>query len=123
MSSAEAEFYALVEGTVKAMGLASCARELGLDPRIRLWTDSSSAKSFVSRRGLGIIRHTDTKWLWMQEAVSRKQVEVNKIDGKVNPADALTKHLSYPDVRGKLSRLNLVLGTTCVEGGVDPPRS
>ena len=54
LSSAEAEFYAMVEGVTRAKGLVNLARELGfmeLSGVIHLGTDSSAAKSFVCRRG------------------------------------------------------------------------
>ena len=54
LSSAEAEFYAMVEAVIRAKGLQSVASELGLKSvsgPIRVATDSNAAKSFVSRRG------------------------------------------------------------------------
>ena len=59
LSSAEAELYAMVEGVTRAKGLRSLALELGfenLSNVIHLGTDSSAAKSFVCRRGLGKMR-------------------------------------------------------------------
>ncbi len=44
--------------------------EMGLTiASIGLHTDSSSAKSFASRRGTGKIRHISVKELWLQEVV------------------------------------------------------
>jgi hypothetical protein len=57
LSSAEAELYGMVEGVTRAKGLRSLALECGftgLSPVIQLGTSSSAAKSFVSRRGLGL---------------------------------------------------------------------
>ena len=54
LSSAEAEYYAMVEGAARAKGLQTLAKEIGLlgmDGPITLNTDSSAAKSFASRRG------------------------------------------------------------------------
>ena len=56
MSSAEAEFYAMIEGVTRAKGLLTLASEVGfegLSNVVRLGTDSSAAESFVSRRGFG----------------------------------------------------------------------
>ena len=56
LSSAEAEFYAMIEAVTRAKGLLSLAAEMGfrgLSNVVHLGTDSSAAKSFVSRRGLG----------------------------------------------------------------------
>ena len=52
MSSAEAEYYALVEGAVRSIGLQSMMKQLGLEKQIFLLTDSSAAKSFSSQRGM-----------------------------------------------------------------------
>ena len=49
LSSAEAEFYAMIEATLRVKGLRSLAQELGINMKgglINLWTDSSAAKSY-----------------------------------------------------------------------------
>ena len=58
-----------------------------------LGTDSSVAKSFVSRRGLGKMRHLEVRDLWLQEEVLKGCVKVEKIPGESNPADLMTKFL------------------------------
>ena len=55
LSSAEAEFYAMVEGVTRTKGLINLAKELGfknITNVIHLGTDSNAAKSFVCRRVL-----------------------------------------------------------------------
>ena len=97
MSSAEAEYYAMVDNTLKAMGIKTMAEEIGIfgmSGPVVLHTDSSSAKSFASRRGLGKARHVQTRSLWLQQAVADRQVLVRKVARARNPADILTKHLS-----------------------------
>ena len=62
LSSAEAEFYAMVDGVLRAKWVATVAQEMGFTSvggRQVLGTDSSAAKSFVSRRGLGRMRHVE----------------------------------------------------------------
>ena len=87
-----AEYNALVTGLTRALGLTACASELSLDVGVKLWTDASVAKSFVPLRGLGKIRHLETRWLWMHDAVAERRVEVCKVNGRANPADVLTKY-------------------------------
>ena len=97
LSSAEAEYYSMVDGVIKAMGIQSLGKEVGLSHLsgpIRLHTDSSSAKSFASRRGLGRARHVETRRLWLQEAVADRRVLVSKVSGIRNPANLLTKYLN-----------------------------
>ena len=100
MSSAEAEFYAMVEGATRGIGLSGMLEELGLvTGGVELHTDSSAAKSFASRRGVGKIRHISVKELWLQEAVKEGKVRLRKIGGEVNPADLMTKYLEMVTIK------------------------
>jgi hypothetical protein len=98
LSSVEAEYYAMVDGVIRAIGLQTMCGEigmLGMSGPITLHTDSSAAKSFASRRGLGKARHIQTRSLWLQQAVADRRVRVRKVAGTVNPADILTKYLAF----------------------------
>ena len=112
LSSAEAEFYGMIEGVTRAKGLLSLARELGfedLSTVVHLGTDSSAAKSFVRRRGLGRMRHLEIRDLWLQKEVREGKVVVNKILGTENPADLMTKILSLGDIEDRLKGMNLYM--------------
>ncbi len=102
----------MVDGTTKALGFQTSCREVGIrmSGPITLHTDSSAAKSFASRRGLGKARHVQTRSLWLQQAVAERRVLVRKVAGTANPADLLTKYLAYePAVRtAKLLGIELV---------------
>ena len=52
-SSAEAELYSAAEGASRGPGLQSMLQEMGAQTSLAVSTDSSSAKSFASTRGLG----------------------------------------------------------------------
>ena len=110
LSSAEAELYGMVERVTRAKGLRTLAWELGfrsLRNVIKLGTDSSAAKSFVSRRGLGKMRHLEIRDLWLQAEVEQGRLEVHKVKGDQNPADLMTKVLSLREVVDRLSWMNL----------------
>ena len=127
MSSCEAEFYAMaegalaaasgslgpvVEGSTRALGAQAEARELGVqvdDVVVELSTDSSAAKSFASRRGLGRNRHVEVKWLWLQAAVSQGKNKLRKIPGTQNPADVCTKYMGLREMQDKLVSVNIEL--------------
>jgi len=112
LSSAEAEFYALVEAVLRAKGLITVALELGftsLRTEVKAATDSSAAKSFLSRRGLGKMKHIEIRDLWLQEEVLKGQVEVMKVLGTENPANLMTKFLNVAEIRARLAGLNLGL--------------
>ena len=104
LSSAEAEFYALIDAVLRAKWAQSVLSELGVPvtPVAEAWTDSSAAKSFVSRWGLGRMRHLELRDLWLQREVGEGRVLVRKALGAENPADAMTKFLSVQLLQERL---------------------
>ena len=114
LSSAEAEFYAMVEGTQRGKWAITVAKELGVRLQgggLVLKTDSEAAKSFVSRRGLGRMRHIEVRELWLQEEVRKGAVIVKKVAGLENPVDLMTKFLGRSEVVDRLYRMGIVWKT------------
>ena len=111
LSSAEAEFYALIDAVLRAKWAQSVLSELGVpvSPIAEAWTDSAAAKSFVSRRGLGKMRHLELRDLWLQREVGDGKVVVRKVPGTANPADAMTKFLTGPVLHERLLDLRIRL--------------
>ncbi len=110
LSSAEAEFYAMIEGVLRGKGLLSLARELGFEDVsqvINVFTDSAAAKSFVNRRGLGKMKHIEIRDLWLQQEVLKGSVKVFKVRGVENPADLMTKVLSKSEIIERLERISI----------------
>ena len=110
LSSAEAEFYAMIEAICRAKGLVGLAKEMGfgeLSNVIYLGTDSAAAKSFVNRRGLGKMRHIDIRDLWLQKEVAEGKAEISKIPGEENPADLMTKIRNMGEITTRLGALNV----------------
>ena len=110
LSSAEAEYYSMVEGVLRAVGMKNVGREIdldGVDLEMTLATDSSAAKGFVSRRGGGRMRHMEVRWLWLQEEVRKGRVKMEKIAGKINPGDVITKYLTWKEIEGKLNEIGI----------------
>ena len=105
LSSGEAEFYGVVRGSGHGLGFQALLRDLGIDAKLRLWTDSSAALGICSRQGLGKLRHLDTHTLWVQQAVRSGRIDLKKIKGDENPADLLTKHNQTQDRVEKLVSL------------------
>ena len=97
--SGEAEYCAALKGAAEALGLQALGRDLGWRFEVRLWTDSSSAKSVASRRDLGKIRHMEVKYLWLQEAVRRRRLIIKKVAGKESAADVMTEPLSKNEMQ------------------------
>ena len=65
LSSAEAEYYAIVIGRAEGLAIQALAAEMGWNVGVRVHTDSSGAKSAASRRGLGQMHHIELKYLWV----------------------------------------------------------
>ena len=103
LSSAEAEYYAMVEGATRGIGMKMMLEELGVPVEVVLATDSSAAKSLGSRRGTGKIRHLETKWLWVQAEVAEGRIKLEKVPGDVNPADVPTKYESGNEIQRLLA--------------------
>ena len=87
----EAEYYALVTGSAEGLGIRSLMQDLGWDLQVKIWTDSSTAQSVASRRGLGKLRHVELRFLWVQEMVKKGRLKLGKVWGPKNVADHLTK--------------------------------
>eukprot|EP00973_Karenia_brevis_P050641 7032964-Karenia_brevis.AAC.1 len=103
----------MVDAVTRAKGLVSLAQELGfenLSSVIQIGTDSSAAKSFVCRRGLGKMRHLEIRDLWLQKEVHDGKLVVHKVPGEENPADLMTKILGNRDIDKRLCTMNIFVG-------------
>eukprot|EP00971_Amphidinium_carterae_P102521 2029502-Amphidinium_carterae.1 len=58
---------------------------------IEIFSDSSAARAFAQRKGLGRQKHVHVRWLWVQDKVLAKEATVESVNTAVNVADALTK--------------------------------
>ena len=108
LSSAEAEWFAMVKASCLAIGTQSACKDFGLDMGIHLHTDSSAAKGIGSRRGVGKIRHLDVNTLWLQQKISARLIKLFKVGTNDNPADLGTKHLDPKSIRKFLAKLGFV---------------
>ena len=104
LSSGEAEFYAMVKTASQSLGMQAMMHDLGIYRKhkgktgIKLLTDASAAKGMAQRKGLGTVRHLETNQLWVQDRIARGDLLVEKIGGKKNIADALTKYVDAKDL-------------------------
>ena len=65
---------------------ASCSTN---SPEIH--TDSSASKGTCERLGLGKLKHVNSRYLWIQERVARRELAIVKIPRTRNFSDFLTK--------------------------------
>ena len=96
----------MVRAGASALGIRAMYSDLGIELNIDLYTDASGAKGIAQRRGLGKLRHVEVHLLWLQHHVAAGDFKVHKIDGKVNPADLLTKYLSQDVMKKHMRRLH-----------------
>ena len=107
LSSGEAGFYGIVKGSSVGLGARSVLSYLGCIVRVSVLTDSSAAKAMASRKGLGKVRHVEVNQLWVQEKVSSGEIELKKVEGAQNLADAVTKHVEHEGIHKHLSLIHI----------------
>ena len=114
LSTAEAELVALVKGVCEAKGVAAIIKDMTGEDQgaIGIYTDASAAIGIAQRLGVGKVRHIDVGMLWVQQNVKQGEIEVEKVDTKLNPADVFTKHVPGEVVWRHLMRI----GFECREG-------
>ena len=99
LSSGEVECYGIVKGASIGIGLRSMLGDFGVEVSIGVNTDASAAKGMANRRGLGKVRHIAVNQLWIQDRIAKGDLTINKVNGKENIADNLTKHVNAEDIR------------------------
>ena len=107
----EAEFYALVHGGAYGLGMQSFMRDLMVELDVVVESDSTSAKSFASRKGLGKQRHVQTRYLWIQDRIRKNHLKVQKVPGKHNVSDILTKSVPAAELDRHMGVMNLIVTT------------
>ena len=94
LSSGEAEYYGCVKAASVGLGMQAMYADFGLDVKVSVSTDASTAKAIAIRKGLGKVRHMAVHLLWLQERVALGSISIHKILGANNPADILVKYVS-----------------------------
>ena len=104
MSSGEAEYYAAVKGGAEGLAMQSKAKDLGIDSKIRVHTDSSACRGICGRTGIGKVRHMAVPLLWLQGAVREKKIEMARIAGKDN-LDRHCRSFGFAATAGRTTRI------------------
>jgi hypothetical protein len=93
LSSIEAEYVTAVEALEEAIWLSGLINDLGLHQDcVNLHCDSQSALHLAMNQVMdGRTKHIDVRYHFIREAIADGKIELVKIDGKLNPADSLTK--------------------------------
>lgn len=92
-STTEAEYVAVAEAAKEAIWLDRLVMEMGLPQTcVNLYYDSQSDLHLAVNQVMDSrVKHIDIRYHFIRQAVADKLLELVKIDGKLNPADALTK--------------------------------
>jgi hypothetical protein len=107
LSSGEAELSGIGSGMAQALGVQSLCADMGWQLKPRLHSDATAAIGIAKRRGLGKIRHLHCTDLWVQEKVRNGDIELLKILGIDNPADAFTKYLDRACMEKAIAAMKL----------------
>jgi hypothetical protein len=104
LSSGEAEFYAIIEGASRALGVQALMEDMGMTCKVRMMSDSSAGRAISLRKGTGKLRHLQVKYLWIQDALFEKRLVIEKVRGIDNPADVGTKYLMAHEIKAVTER-------------------
>ena len=110
LSICEAELYAINMATIEALNVKSTIEELikNCKTNSTVYTDSSSAKSITSRRGVTRkTKHIELRQLFVQELVANGTLQVTKVGTLSNPADIFTKFVSSETIQRQLHAVGL----------------
>eukprot|EP00971_Amphidinium_carterae_P252082 5005057-Amphidinium_carterae.1 len=73
--------------------------------QVEIHSDSSAARAFAQREGLGKQKHVHTRLLWIQEQVEQGRIGIKRVGTRDNEADMLTKPLPANVVMKHLTSL------------------
>ncbi|CAK0825096.1 unnamed protein product, partial [Prorocentrum cordatum] len=122
LPSGDSEHCAMLKGATHALGLQSMLCDFSvmhLFPimltlaLVELHSDSAAAEGIANRQGLGMVRHLDTRFFWLQDQVKANRLVIKHIPGNVIPADIFTK---LPD-QTQIIRHHAKMGFAIVEAG------
>ena len=109
LSTAEAELGAAARGGAEGIGIQSTLADFGVRVGLRLRSDATAAIGISQRLGLGKVRHLSVADLWLQQKVRDGDLAIEKVDGRHNPSDMMTKPLDGPKIATHLCTIGLRL--------------
>ena len=107
LSSGEAELHGIANGCAQILGIRSLMRDMHWSMPLVVHSDATAAIGIARRKGLGKIRHLDVTDLWIQDKIRSKEIQVVKVLGTDNPADALTKYVERASLEKALAKMNV----------------
>jgi len=89
--------------------IRSMLKDFGINLGVAIRIDANAAKGIATREGLGKVRHIEANQVWIQDRVARGDLVIEKVNGKENIADILTKHVDAEDIRVHMHRTGQVI--------------
>ena len=108
--TAESEFDGIVRGAVSGIQLREAFMQFDFSVRLRVLSDSSSARSMTARTGSGRVKHVEARYFWVQDRVRKKQFSVGSIDTSHNTTDLGTKFHSGERLQELMRMMPIVVG-------------
>ena len=108
LSSGESEYYAIVKAAQAGLGMQSLLQDWHIELPLEILSDSSAARGHVKRRGLGKMRHIQTRYLWVQERVGEGHITILSVPGTKNTPDILTKCVPRATLTKHLETLGFI---------------
>ena len=99
LSSAEAEGYTLGSGACEGLLIGTAAKELSVDLKLVVYSESTATISQHSKMGLGRMKHVELRFLFVKDLVKREKLSLCKVLGTDNPPDLGTKVLDVTTPR------------------------
>ncbi|CAE7271935.1 unnamed protein product, partial [Symbiodinium sp. CCMP2456] len=104
LSTAEAELLSMIDGAIAMKGVEALLLDIGeVVEGKEIASDSMAALSISSGSSSWRTRHLRIKAGWLQEQISHGLMTARHCPGEVQPADLLTKALSYARMTSLLS--------------------
>ena len=107
LSSGEAELAAIVRSTSEGLGMQAVMEEFGIPVKLVVKSDAVTAIGIVKRQGLGRVRHLAVGDLWVQQRSKRGEVKYEKLHGKANTSDMLTKAVDRETILKHMATLGM----------------
>ena len=104
LSSPESESRALSRGGCLGIVVKLLLEEMGFTVKMRLKCDAQAAIDSTQKLSGSRLRHMQISQQYAKALVRGKHASIDKVSGKANVADCLTKHLSPEDCRDHITR-------------------
>ena len=109
LSSGESEWYGLTKTCAEGLGVQSGAADLGDTLGLRGWSDATAALGISKRQGAGKLKHVESRFLWVQDAVKKGRLTLHKEETKLNKGDCFTKYLGNPELMKHVKAMGFVI--------------